>query len=77
MEIKHCAACGQDWCFRGTGRPLRCGKCKSPYWDRGRKPGNAPEEVRRTHRDLRSLLDELIEMLRKEDKALYGEDEKV
>ena len=35
MEIKHCAACGRDWCFRGTGRPLRCGKCKSPYWDKG------------------------------------------
>jgi hypothetical protein len=34
MEIKYCNACGEQWCFRGTGRPLRCGKCKSPYWDR-------------------------------------------
>jgi hypothetical protein len=33
MEIKHCKRCDRDWCFRGTGRPLRCGKCKTPYWD--------------------------------------------
>jgi len=33
VEIKHCKRCGCDWCFRGTGRPLRCGKCKTPYWD--------------------------------------------
>ena len=33
MEIKHCKRCNRDWCFRGTGRPLRCGKCKTPYWD--------------------------------------------
>lgn len=37
MEIKHCKRCGQPWCYRGEGRPLRCGKCKSPYWDRPRK----------------------------------------
>ncbi len=39
MEIKHCERCGGDWCYRGTGRPLRCGKCKSPYWDRPRARG--------------------------------------
>ena len=33
VEIKHCKRCGCDWCFRGFGRPLRCGKCKTPYWD--------------------------------------------
>ena len=37
MEIKECLRCGEPWCFRGTGRPLRCGKCKSPYWDRRRR----------------------------------------
>ena len=37
MEIKHCKRCDEDWCYRGTGRPLRCGKCKSPYWDRPRR----------------------------------------
>src|SRR5665213_374142 len=36
MEIKHCLRCEKDWCFRGKGRPLRCGKCKSPYWDKER-----------------------------------------
>ena len=37
VEIKHCLRCGEPWCYRGEGRPLRCGKCKSPYWDRPRK----------------------------------------
>ena len=37
LDIKHCNRCNRDWCFRGTGEPLRCGKCKSPYW---RKHGN-------------------------------------
>jgi len=41
MEIKHCKRCNEDWCFRGTGRPIRCGKCKSPYWDKDRKQGQA------------------------------------
>ena len=36
MEIKTCKRCGEPWCFHGTGRPIRCGKCKSPYWDRER-----------------------------------------
>ncbi len=34
MEIKNCKRCGKSWCYRGSGRPLRCGKCKSPYWDK-------------------------------------------
>lgn len=36
MEILICKRCGEVWCYRGTGRALRCGKCKSPYWDRER-----------------------------------------
>lgn len=36
MTIFTCKACGMEWCFRGVGSPLRCGKCKSPYWDRER-----------------------------------------
>lgn len=36
MEIMHCTKCEHDWCYRGVGRPIRCGKCKSPYWDRER-----------------------------------------
>lgn len=34
MRIEHCKRCDGDWCYRGVGRALRCGKCKSPYWDR-------------------------------------------
>lgn len=37
MEILHCQRCDKDWCFRG-GPVVRCGNCKSPYWDR--KPKN-------------------------------------
>ncbi len=40
MEIKWCKRCGESWCFRGDGNPLRCGKCKSPYWDRERVNAN-------------------------------------
>ena len=29
---RHCFRCGRDWWPRKPGRPLRCGKCKSPYW---------------------------------------------
>jgi DNA-directed RNA polymerase subunit RPC12/RpoP len=36
MTIYSCKRCGRDWCFRGTGKPLRCGECKSPYWDKER-----------------------------------------
>lgn len=41
MEIKFCLRCNRDWCFRKTGRPLRCGKCGSPYWDKPPKILNA------------------------------------
>ena len=34
MKIEHCERCNEDWCYRGNGRAIRCGKCKSPYWDR-------------------------------------------
>jgi predicted Zn-ribbon and HTH transcriptional regulator len=36
MAIYDCKRCGSEWCYRGTGRALRCGRCKSPYWDRVR-----------------------------------------
>jgi hypothetical protein len=45
-QIKHCKMCGQPWCCRGSGRPIRCGKCKSPYWERGRVNGAKPSVVR-------------------------------
>lgn len=30
-----CGVCGHKWKPRKPGRPVRCGSCKSPYWDRG------------------------------------------
>jgi hypothetical protein len=36
VEIKRCLRCGGEWCYYGTGRPMRCGRCKSPYWDKER-----------------------------------------
>lgn len=39
MTIYECRACGREWCYYGEGRPVRCGKCKSPYWDRKRVRG--------------------------------------
>ena len=44
MEIKNCKRCGEPWCFHGTGRPIRCGKCKSPYWDRERVNASRDED---------------------------------
>lgn len=29
-----CCRCGHRWLPRGSFMPLRCGKCKSPYWRR-------------------------------------------
>ena len=37
MRFEHCKRCGGDWCYRGVGRALRCGICKSPYWDREKR----------------------------------------
>jgi len=33
VRVYECSACGHKWQSRGA-RPLRCAKCKSPYWDR-------------------------------------------
>ena len=29
-----CLRCGHKWQAKDGTRPLRCAKCKSPYWDR-------------------------------------------
>ena len=36
VQINGCRRCGSQWCYRGEGRALRCGKCGSPYWDKER-----------------------------------------
>lgn len=50
IEGNECLVCGHVWYSRG-GRPLRCAKCRSPYWDReksvGREPRRADGAVRR------------------------------
>ncbi len=45
MGINHCERCGGDWCYRGTGRPIRCGKYKSPYLDRPRKEAEGSKKL--------------------------------
>ncbi len=45
MVIQHCLRCNEDWCYYGDGRALRCGKCKSPYWDMDRIRPKREENV--------------------------------
>lgn len=33
-----CLRCGATWIPRKPIQPTRCGACRSPYWDRPRKP---------------------------------------
>ena len=42
IAIWICGQCGHEWQSRDDAKPLRCGKCKSPYWDRKKtsKPGH-------------------------------------
>lgn len=45
MFILRCKRCGREWCSRSEN-PYRCGKCKTPYWDRERVlPARAKEGV--------------------------------
>jgi DNA-directed RNA polymerase subunit RPC12/RpoP len=34
VTIYKCSACDHEWQSRGGAKPLRCARCKSPYWDR-------------------------------------------
>ena len=34
IDAWHCNVCGNNWLGRTKEKPLRCSKCKSPYWDR-------------------------------------------
>lgn len=48
MKVKlpkfECLRCGHKWSPRNDEKPLRCGFCKSPYWE---KPmAEAKESVR-------------------------------
>jgi DNA-directed RNA polymerase subunit RPC12/RpoP len=47
-EVYVCLRCGHSWVSRPAlswrGRPARCAKCRSPYWDRPRQE-TAKQEV--------------------------------
>jgi len=32
-----CRKCGHEWFKRQAGRPEKCPKCKTKYWDRAKK----------------------------------------
>ena len=34
VELPKCVRCGHLWKPRKDGTPLRCAKCRSPYWNR-------------------------------------------
>ena len=36
-KVWKCDRCGHEWLSRDNKKPLCCGGCKSPYWDRPRK----------------------------------------
>jgi hypothetical protein len=41
MKIQTCLRCQAQWCSR-TDVPYRCGKCKTPYWDKPIKNAAMP-----------------------------------
>jgi len=32
-KVWKCDRCGNEWLSRDNKKPLRCGSCKSPYWN--------------------------------------------
>lgn len=45
LQQQTCLRCANKWWPRRPKKPLRCPNCKSPYWDRPRKPKPAPSPV--------------------------------
>lgn len=35
-NVWKCDRCGHEWLSRDEGTPIRCAKCKSPYWNKPR-----------------------------------------
>lgn len=35
-KVWKCDRCGHEWLSRDGENPLRCAKCKSPYWNRSK-----------------------------------------
>ena len=36
-KVWKCDRCGHGWLSRDGKKPLRCGSCKSPYWNTPKK----------------------------------------
>lgn len=36
LPTLECVRCGHTWHPRKQERPIRCGGCKTPYWDRAK-----------------------------------------
>ncbi len=36
-DVWKCNVCNHEWLSRNQSKPVRCAKCKSPYWDRPKK----------------------------------------
>jgi predicted Zn-ribbon and HTH transcriptional regulator len=36
VYVHKCLRCGWDWASRNS-HPVRCPKCKTPYWDKERR----------------------------------------
>ncbi len=39
----YCKRCKHEWIPRKEITPIRCPRCKSPYWNKERKDGNNPK----------------------------------
>ena len=33
VVVKKCKRCGYEWIPRILGEPVRCARCKTPYWN--------------------------------------------
>lgn len=48
VEGYRCERCSHEWIPRDKEQePTVCPKCKSPYWNKPRKSGEAPKPARR------------------------------
>lgn len=44
-----CSRCGHEWITRLNGKaPIRCAKCRSPYWDKPRQPKKESKPLDKT-----------------------------
>ena len=51
-KVWKCDRCDHEWLSRDNDMPLRCAKCKSPYWNRPRN-SNIPKKTKLRKEKLR------------------------